>query len=323
MNPTQPVNLSVTDPLDKAWARMKLVLFQPWDAGKWFVIGFCAWLAQLGQHGFSNPGGAFNVGSGNSHQSGVQAREGFEQAREYVTSNLYWLGPIILAVVIFGIGLWVVITWLNSRGQFMFLHCVSRNVAEVAVPWREYARQGNSLCLFRLALGIVGLLAIGTLVALLVVAIIGMVSAGRPDVGGIALAVGSFLTLLVLGLTFFLIGKLTTDFVVPIMLVRRCRCLAGWRELIRLFSGHLGHLLLYLLFQIVIAIIISSIVLVVILITCCLAGCLMALPYLGTVLMLPVLIFVRAYSAYYLAQFGREYDVFAEALNESGATEYV
>jgi hypothetical protein len=47
-----------------------------------------------------------------------------------------------------------------------------------------------------------------------------------------------------------------------------------------------------------------------VLLTCCIAGCLMALPYLGTVLFLPVLIFQRSYALYYLAQYGPQYDVF-------------
>jgi hypothetical protein len=48
----------------------------------------------------------------------------------------------------------------------------------------------------------------------------------------------------------------------------------------------------------------------VVLVTCCCAGCLLLLPYLGTVLLLPVLVFKRAYPLYFLAQFGPEYDVF-------------
>ena len=52
-------------------------------------------------------------------------------------------------------------------------------------------------------------------------------------------------------------------------------------------------------------------VLIVILLTCCIAGCLLVLPYLGTVLLLPVLVFRRSYSLCYLAQYGGEYDVFA------------
>ena len=77
-----------------------------------------------------------------------------------------------------------------------------------------------------------------------------------------------------------------------------------------LLSGHIGNFILYLLFQIVLGIGIGMIVLAVVLATCCIAGCLLAIPYLGTVLLLPVLIFQRAYSLYYLAQYGPEYEVF-------------
>jgi hypothetical protein len=55
---------------------------------------------------------------------------------------------------------------------------------------------------------------------------------------------------------------------------------------------------------------IGIIVLLAILATCCIAGCLMLLPFIGTVLLLPVLVFKRAYSLYYLAQYGSQYDVF-------------
>jgi hypothetical protein len=54
---------------------------------------------------------------------------------------------------------------------------------------------------------------------------------------------------------------------------------------------------------------IGALVFATIIVTCCLAGCLMMLPFLGTVLLLPVLVFKRAYPLYYLAQYG--YDVFS------------
>jgi len=34
------------------------------------------------------------------------------------------------------------------------------------------------------------------------------------------------------------------------------------------------------------------------------------IPFLGTVLLLPVHVFKRSYSLYYLAQYGEEYDTF-------------
>ena len=100
------------------------------------------------------------------------------------------------------------------------------------------------------------------------------------------------------------------DFVVPVMYLRGGTCLAAWREFAALLAAHPGTFILYLLFQIVLGIAIGAIVLMAVLITCCILGCVMALPFIGTVVLLPVLVFKRAYSLYYLAQFGPNYDVF-------------
>jgi hypothetical protein len=67
---------------------------------------------------------------------------------------------------------------------------------------------------------------------------------------------------------------------------------------------------LYLLFQIVMSIVIAILVLAVVIATCRIACCLMVLPYVGTVVLLPMLVFERSYSLYYLAQFGPAYAVF-------------
>ena len=48
---TPPREISVAEPVSPALERVKRILFQPFDLGKWFVIGFCAWLAQLGEGG--------------------------------------------------------------------------------------------------------------------------------------------------------------------------------------------------------------------------------------------------------------------------------
>ena len=113
-------------------------------------------------------------------------------------------------------------------------------------------------------------------------------------------------------IAFVIVKKLTLDFVVPIMFLRRNRCLQAWKELGSLISGHVGIFILYFLFQIVLCMAIGIIVVAVTIATCC-CCCLLLLPYIGTVLLLPVLMFKRCYSLYFLAQFGREFDVFPPA----------
>jgi len=59
--------ISITDPIGLAMERVRQVLFSPFDLGKWFVIGFCAWLAGLGERA---------SGGGNFHSSGSTPTEG-------------------------------------------------------------------------------------------------------------------------------------------------------------------------------------------------------------------------------------------------------
>jgi len=122
-----------------------------------------------------------------------------------------------------------------------------------------------------------------------------------------------FLLLIVLAIAFALIQKFTVDFVVPIQFLRGGKCLAAWREFYALLKAYPGQFVLYILFQIVLGIAIGVITLFAIIITCCCAGCLLALPFIGTVVMLPVLIFARSYSAYFFAQFGPQFNVFLTA----------
>ena len=97
------------------------------------------------------------------------------------------------------------------------------------------------------------------------------------------------------------------------MFRRGGRCLQGWGVLLRLLAGNLGRFILYFLFQIVLSLGIGVVILTAVVVTCCIACCLMAIPFLGTVLLLPVFVFQRAYSLYYLAQYGAEYDAFRDA----------
>jgi hypothetical protein len=294
---------------------VKLLLFKPFDIGKWFIIGFCAWLAYLGEQGAR---ANFNFG-GNYGNRDRDVSQDVERARDYVVENLHWIIPVAVVLVLLVFALWVVFTWLNSRGKFMFLHCVALNKAEVVVPWDKFSREGNSLFWFRFALGLIGTVMTLPLVALIAVSIYGMVRHGRPSVVAIAIAAAGVLLLIAIAIVFALINKFAVDFVVPIMFLRRRKCLEAWGEFRHLLTANGSNFALYILFSIVLAVIIETMVLFIVLLTCCIACCFLAIPYVGTVLLLPVFAFKRSYSLHYLAQFGSEYDVFQAAVSPTTA----
>jgi hypothetical protein len=230
-----------------------------------------------------------------------------------MVDNLGWIIPLAAVAMILLLALWLLILWLSSRGRFMFLHCVALDRAEVAEPWSKFKREANSLFWFRLVLGLIGMVVMLPMVAGIALMIVRMVLRGEPDAGGILLAAGLGLMFIVLAIVFALVHKFTTDFVVPIQFLRGGKCLAAWREFWRLLADNAGLFTLYILFQIVLGTAIGILVLGAIIITCCIAGCLMIIPYIGTVLLLPVLVFKRSYPLYFLRQFGPGYDVFPPA----------
>jgi len=299
MNDLQRPHVSVIDPITTAIQRVKLILFNPFEIEKWFIIGFCAWLALLGEGGGGGAGGGGpSGGGGHSGDFG-----------EFIAEHLAVIIIVAVVILVIGFAIGIVLTWLSSRGRFMFLHCVAENKAQVKFPWRQYRRQGNSLFLFRVALMFAGLFCFGLLIAVGVV--LGIVFGRGGSPGPIILIVAVFILLFIpLAIVFGVIGKFLKDFVVPIMYVNNSTCMEGWRRFTLLLSGNKGRFALYILFQIVISMAIGTIVLVVVLVTCCCAGCILSIPYIGTVLMLPILVFERSYSLYYLAQYGPRFNVF-------------
>ena len=318
MNFEQPNRISVIDPITPAIDRVKLMLFKPFDLGKWFVIGFCAWLAYLGTGG--GPGGGGGGGGGGPRYSvphkqpeaQEQIKEFVESARYYVSDNINWIVPVAVTVVTLIILIGLLVAWLNSRGRFMFLHCVATNRAEVKVPWHKFRQQGNSLFLFRIVLGIISFFVVIAPIIGIAVLVIMMISGTAPGIVSIPGIVILGLTIFALLIFLFLVKKFTFDFVVPIMFLRMVSCTAGWREFMTILSANKLRFILYLLFQIVIKIVIGVMIGIGFCIGICLCcvSCLLLVPYIGTVILLPVHVFTRSYSLYYLQQYGPQFGVF-------------
>ena len=93
--------------------------------------------------------------------------------------------------------------------------------------------------------------------------------------------------------------------------MRSCNWRAGWREFFPLLKDNAGKFALYILFQIIINMCVGMIILAAICFTCCCAGCVIMIPYIGAVALLPITVFLRLYSLCYLRQYGPSFDAFA------------
>jgi len=298
------MSISYSKPLSRGWKRMISALFQPFDISKWFRIGFTAWLAGLTNcHGGS---------SGNN--SGIKDNnlDGFfsfpDTAWEWLTDNPFWFNLIIVGVIFLFIII-TLMTWVSSRGKFMFLHNVANNKSDISSPWHEYKKEGNSLFIFQF---FYGWIAFVVFMLFLIYCFLTAKDIFYGDFPKVAVFWSiSRMILLLIGylIVFGYISLFLNDFVVPIMYKQRTGVLRGWGKFLALFGRKFLSFVLYGLFIFILGIGVAIAVIFFALITCCTGLLLIAIPYIGAVILLPVSYTFRAFSIEFLAQFGKEYDV--------------
>ena len=287
--------LSVVEPIGIAFDRMRRILFEPFDAGKWFALGFCAFLAQLGESGGSSARLANRL-PGAISNSGVDP---FDWAKAHLPMVLIVGAVVVLFALAFGL----LIMWLSSRGKFMFLDGVVQNRGAVVEPWKRWAEAGWSLFLFRVAISVVALLVMAAFVGLIAVIAVPMIRAGNED-RLLPLILAMVAVAFVVFLPFMVVHFLLNQFFVPIMYVRGGGVGDAWAEFKVRLLPEIGPVILFALMLFLLTIGAVLIAFVATCLTCCLA----ALPYLGTVILLPIPVFFRCYSLEFLAQLGGDYE---------------
>jgi hypothetical protein len=294
MNETQ---MSLSRPLAEGWSWMVRMLFRPFDLGKWLVVGFAAWLARLADGGAGNAGGRFG-----GHDGGRELAEGARHGWQWLLAHEVVAGLIVAGLVAL-LALVVALLWVSSRGKFVFLDNVMRNRAAIVEPWKRYRRQGNSLFAFRVLVLLLCLPIAAGLVGL------GVWLALNPDgwshLEGAAMIAGIVLTF-VLGVLLVVTALFAVffldAFVVPLMYRFDLGVVAAWRRFLGLLRARPAWFLLSGLFVFVLLLAAGAAILVSGCLTCCLGFVLLALPYVGTVVVLPLIVTYRAFTVSFLAQ---------------------
>jgi hypothetical protein len=302
------MNISPIDPIGKAWNRMVLILFKPFKFKKWLLLGFCAFLAQCGEGG----GGGGNYSNGweqDSSDSGNSTWEGrIDDVRNWIDENLVVFVASVASLALIILAICLLVTWISSRGKFMFLDGVVKNRGAVKEPWTEYRREGNSLFLFRVLLGLIALLGFGIAAGVPFVIALGDIQAGVFGTGAIIAIIAAAILFIPYIIACIAVSFMVDVFVLPAMYLRRVRAFEGWRiawrELVR---QHIGSALLLFLMLLILGIGVG----VVVVLATCLTCCITAIPYVGTVLLLPIPVFFAAYVLEYIQQFGDDWQFYA------------
>ncbi len=286
--------IEIFAPFEAALELTKRILFQPFDLAKWCLIAFAAFLATLGQ------GSGFNFPTSWGNEDWHKVRSATSEATGGLSALPGWVIPLLIGVVLIVAIFAVVVMWVRSRGEFIFTDCVVHNRGAIVEPWKDFRREGDSLFFCRLLVGLAFLsgLALAGAPIWLPWALSGSFPEGATVIVGVVLLAG---VMLVGGLGW----AIASYFMVPIMYRRRCRAWAALRESVGLIVSEPGPVILFFLFSFVLALAVAIVACLLTCMTCCLA----AIPYVGTVILLPIFVFRQAYLLLFIRQFGLEYDV--------------
>lgn len=305
------MNIEYLAPLSRGFDRMKHALFKPFDLNVWMRVGFTAFLAGL----LDGNGGS----SGNNKGGGGDADFGEILDAPYQLSEWLFDNPGWFFLITFGafciFAIIVVFNWLSSRGKFMFLDNVVHNRALVSKPWHDFKNLGNSLFLWRFVYGLICFIVIIGFLGFLWNSTSSRFWDSSGDIPWFHLFQMGLLFILVV-LTISYIEVMLDSFVIPIMYKQNLSATQAWKTFLDLHWANFAHFILFglLAFMIMIAIIVMVILFG--LFTCCIGFLLLAIPYINSVVLLPISYSLRAFSLEFLAQFGEEWDTFPQTVEE-------
>jgi hypothetical protein len=286
LGPDESGGISCVAPLSVAWQRMVQILFRPFDLAKWFALGFTAWLATLGEEG-----GGGNISSAwerRKKAGQVDVNAVIQQVQDFFRAHLGVILVVGSILLLIGIAAGIALAWVRCRGKFMFLSNVDKNAADIARPWEEHRRRANSLFVWMLVYGfVVTVIVLALLAATIVLLALPLIRHERS-----------------LTAPAIIVAVLAWCFVMtPIMYWFDLSVLDAWRKFLSLLRRHFWSFVGYSFFYLLLWLGVLAALAALTIVTCCIAGCLLGLPYLGTVFLLPLFVFFRLYSLEYLGQF--------------------
>lgn len=258
-----------------AWDRMVEVLFRPFQFKKWLALTFVSLIA-YGGGGityFNVPFSdmhekreveaalhlprlifthtAINGVNDNIHTVGWREETGFDAAQRWLA--LYW--PWLVVVFLFFVALSVLIAWIISVLNFVYIDQVARNSGAIREPWARLKHLGTSYFLWQICFTFVVIIVIAFVIGIFVasgIAIAGPSGKSKPALWALV----GFGILIFLALVIFaaVIQVLTNHFVIAVMYARNVRILQAWREFWDILRLNKGQVVLYLLMRIGLAI---------------------------------------------------------------------
>jgi hypothetical protein len=300
--------ISLDFALKDGFKRMKRILFEPFEISKWLIIGFAVFLYSLGQ-GIGGFHSNFHLPMGNNQQ----IQKDFGSAKDFFGDNTLPFILILIGGFLILFALMLIVVWLSSRGKFLVLHNLIENKGEIKNPWKNFGHLGDRLFFFRVIFYILTFLIV---LILLTPFLILLFKAMKNDSFSVSFYIVFTLTILIVilfSLIIAIINAVLLDFVAPIMLKREVSTLSCFKIFYHDFlKGNFVSFLLFYLVKWGLSICCGIIILIVSCCTCCIA----ALPYISSVVFLPIFLFLECYTLSFLLQFGGDWNLYRWSLED-------
>lgn len=183
------------------------------------------------------------------------------------------------------------------------------------IEWKQYRREGNSLFLWRLGFGII---CFAVIISIFIIFFVGAAALYRNNHHAyipVAFIVEMGLLFIFVIIVIGYISTFLKNFVIPIMYKNNITTTQAWGRYLTIFKQHPFHFLLFGIFMFALTILAIIGIIFAGLLTCCIGFIFLIIPYIGTVVTLPIWYTLRAFSLEYLAQFGPDYNVFPPTEN--------
>ncbi len=268
-------------------------------------MGFAAFLAFLGE---GSPSFRYTR-SGEKFDAVDIKKFNYENVapvvKEWIAAHSGIFVLIMMGLILFT-ALVVIFLWLNSRGKFVFLDNVVKGEGRITEPWNAYAKEGNSLFRWRLVYGIVVLFIAGTYAFFFTLQIITILSQDIAVFPNLLWSVAVSLAMIsVLAYIRFFINH----FIVVIMYVKRVSATAAWGIFLRILYQRFWAILVFSILMLLLSIGFFIGILLIGLLTCCIGYVLLLIPYVKNVFLLPVEVWFRSISLYFLGELDPAYRI--------------
>ncbi len=223
--------------------------------------------------------------------------------------NLSLVVTLGIAIVVVGVAIGVALLWVSSRAKLMFIDCIAHDRAAVEEPWRRFKSAGSRLFRVRLVLSLIGMPLVLGAMALGVWMAWADIKAGRFGSGALLGGLIGGGLLLLFAFLMSIADSVVQDFLAVSLYLHDETVAEAWQRVTtEIFAGRVGTIVVFYLMKIALGMAVGFLAMVGTCLTCCIA----ALPYIGTVILLPLFVFSRAYVMFFVEQFGPAWRLFPE-----------